>query len=131
VLTVWLHWPLADPLIAMAVALVMLWTALGVGRQSLDQLMDRELPDEDRARIKRIVLAHDAVANLHDLKTRAAGLTTFIQVHIEMDAAMRLSEAHAISDAVERAILNAYPGAEVIIHQDPAGLERPLERPSV
>jgi ferrous-iron efflux pump FieF len=38
---------------------------------------------------------------------------------------MPLKEAHAVSDAVERAILNAYPGAEVIIHQDPEGLDEP------
>jgi ferrous-iron efflux pump FieF len=124
VLAAGLGWQLADPVIAILVALVMLSTALGVGRTSLDQLMDRELPDADRARIGRIVLAHDKVKSLHELKTRTAGLTTFVQVHIEMDPHMRLSEAHAISDAVEHAILNAYPGAEVIIHQDPAGLER-------
>ena len=127
ILSSWVGWLLADPVIAIAVALIMLASALSVGRTSLDQLMDRELPDEDRARIKRIVLAHDAVASLHDLKTRAAGLTTFIQVHIEMDPQMRLAEAHAVSDAVERAILNAYPGAEVLIHQDPVGLEHPVE----
>jgi ferrous-iron efflux pump FieF len=119
-----LDWDLADPIIAIAVAALMLWTAIGVGRQSLDQLMDRELPDTDRARIARIVLGHPAITSLHDLKTRAAGLSTFIQVHIEMDPQMRLSEAHAISDAVERALLNAYPEAEIIIHQDPAGLEQ-------
>ncbi len=124
-LTAYLGWTLADPIIAIAVALIMLTTALGVGRTSLDQLMDRELPDTDRASIKRIVMAHHAVKSLHDLKTRAAGLSTFIQVHIELDPQMRLTEAHAISDAVERAILNAYPNAEVIIHQDPAGLETP------
>ena len=119
-----LVWQMADPIIAMGVALVMLSTAWGVGRTSLDQLMDHELPNAERARIAQIVLAHDAVKSLHDLKTRAAGLTTFIQVHIELDPQMRLTEAHAISDAVEGTILNAYPGAEVIIHQDPAGLEK-------
>lgn len=124
ILSAGMGWLLADPIIAIAVALVMVATALGVGRTSMDQLMDRELPDADRARIARIVLDHDAVISLHELKTRAAGLTTFIQVHIEMDPQMPLSEAHAVSDAVERALLNAYPEAEIIIHQDPAGLER-------
>ncbi len=123
VLTSWFAWPLADPLIAMAVAVVMLYTAWGVGRSSLDQLMDRELPDEDRARIRAIVRGHGAVRNLHDLKTRQAGLSTFIQVHLEMDPAMPLSEAHTVSDEVEHDLMAAFPGAEVIIHQDPAGLE--------
>ncbi len=114
---------LADPIIAILVAGVMLFTAWGVGATALDQLMDRELPDEERARIARIAQSHDAVRNVHDLKTRTAGLSTFIQLHIELNPAMPLVEAHAISDAVEKAILNAYPGADVIIHQDPAGLE--------
>jgi ferrous-iron efflux pump FieF len=118
-----LGWTLADPLIAIAVAGIMLFTALHVGRESLHQLMDRELPDAERARILRIAQAHDAVVNAHDLKTRTAGLSTFIQLHLALDPEMTLASAHQISDAVELAIQNAYPGAEVIIHQDPAGLE--------
>jgi len=124
VLASYLGWQLADPVIAILVALVMLASALGVGRQSLDQLMDHELPDADRARIARIARDHPAVKNVHELKTRAAGLSTFIQIHLEMDAAMPLTEAHAVSDAVEKAIQAAYPGAEIIIHQDPAGAEQ-------
>jgi ferrous-iron efflux pump FieF len=118
-----LGWTLADPLIAMAVAAVMLFTALGVGRQSFNQLMDRELPQAERARICRIAQSHDAVKNVHDLKTRTAGLSTFIQLHLGLDPKMSLADAHAVSDAVERALLEAYPGADIIIHQDPAGLE--------
>ncbi|HMH64408.1 MAG TPA: cation transporter dimerization domain-containing protein, partial [Rhizomicrobium sp.] len=68
-------------------------------------------------------LSHAAVKNVHDLKTRTAGLSTFIQLHLALDPKMPLSEAHAISDAVEAALLHAYPGAEVIIHQDPEGVE--------
>jgi len=123
VMSAYLGWTMADPIIAIAVAGIMLWSALGVGRGSFNQLMDRELPDEERARIRRIAESHDAVMNVHDLKTRAAGLSTFIQLHLALDPEMRLVEAHRVSDAVEQAILNAYPGAEVIIHQDPAGLE--------
>ncbi len=123
VLTAYLGWTLADPLIAIAVAGIMLYTAFGVGRQSLHQLMDRELPDEERARIRRIAEAHGAVRNVHDLKTRSAGLSTFIQLHLALDPDMKLADAHQVSDAVEKAIQNAFPGAEVIIHQDPAGLE--------
>jgi ferrous-iron efflux pump FieF len=123
VLTAYMGWPLADPLIAIAVAGIMLWSAYGVGKQSFNQLMDRELADAERARIRSIAESHEAVRNVHDLKTRAAGLSTFIQLHLSLDPGMPLAEAHRVSDAVEQAILEAYPGAEVIIHQDPAGLE--------
>ena len=123
VLATWLGWSLADPIIAILVAAIMAWTAWGVGRRSLDQLMDHELPDADRERIKEIVRGHDGVHSLHDLRTRSAGLSTFIQVHVEMDPRMTLADAHALSDAVERDLCAAFPGAEVIIHQDPEGLE--------
>jgi len=106
-LSSFLGWTLADPLIAIAVSGVMLWTALGVGRQSFNQLMDRELPDEERARICRIAQSHRAVKNVHDLKTRMAGLSTFIQLHLALDPEISLAQAHVISDAVERALLDA------------------------
>ena len=125
VLAGWLHWTIADPLIALAVAGVLIWSASSVFRQSYDQLMDRELPDADRARIKDIVRRHAEVKSLHDLRTRAAGVHTFIQLHIELDPAMSLLRAHEVSDAVEADICAAFPHAEVIIHQDPAGVEMP------
>lgn len=128
-LTTRLGWTLADPLIAIAVAGIMLYSAFGVGRQSFHQLMDREMPDAERARICAIAKSHHAVMNVHDLKTRTAGLSSFIQLHLGLDPNMRLAEAHAISDAVEQALQEAFPGAEVIIHQDPAGLE-PLHGPA-
>ncbi|MEP6830421.1 MAG: cation diffusion facilitator family transporter [Rhizomicrobium sp.] len=122
-----LGWLRADPIIALVVAAVMVTSAWLVFRQSLDQLMDRELPDADREKIKTIVRAHPEVLNLHDLRTRTAGLYTFIQVHLELDPEMPLSRAHAVSDDVERELCAAFDRAEVIIHQDPAGLERVQE----
>src|ERR1700761_2993444 len=119
VLSAYLGWALADPVIAILVALVMVASAVGVAKSSFNQLMDRELPDEERARIRRIAESHTAVRNVHDLKTRSAGLSTCIQLHLALDPDMPLKEAHKVSDAVEQALRNAYPGAEVIIHQDP------------
>lgn len=126
----WLGWEFADPLIALLVAAVLVWSAWTVFVRSYDQLMDRELPNSDRARIKAIVRRHAQVRDLHGLRTRAAGVNTFIQLHLELDPDIMLLRAHEISDAVERDLCAAFPGAEVIIHQDPAGLETPppLER---
>ncbi len=119
----YLHWTLADPLIALAVAGMLVWNGYGVFRSSYDQLMDRELPDQERDRIKTIVRAHPEVMALHDLRTRAAGLNAFIQFHIELAPDISLLRAHQISDDVERELCAAFPHAEVIIHQDPAGVE--------
>jgi len=120
-----LGWPYADPLFGIAIGIWIIWGAWRVARRALVQLMDRELPDEDRARIRAIALEHPEVMAVHDLRTRTAGPTAFIQVHIEMDGNMPLAEAHRVSDEVEAALLRAFPRAEVIIHQDPAGVEEP------
>ena len=116
---------IADPIVGLGVAAVLAASAWSVFRQSYDQLMDRELPDDERERIKTIVRLHPEVRNLHDLRTRAAGIHKFVQLHIELDPAISLTRSHEVSDEVESEILAAFPDAQVIIHQDPAGVERP------
>jgi len=125
VLVEWLGWSAIDPAFALAIAAYVFWNAAKIGRQALDLLMDREFADADRQRIRAIALAHPQVRAVHDLRTRSAGPQAFIQFHLELDGEMSLSEAHRISDMVEAAVIRAFPGAEVIIHQDPAGLEEP------
>jgi ferrous-iron efflux pump FieF len=115
----WLGWQRADPVFALGVAALLLSSAWHVGRDSMDQLMDRELPDQERARIVRIVMGHPAVKDVHELKTRMAGLSTFIQAHVVLDGSLSLAAAHAITEGIEQALVHAYPGAQVIIHQDP------------
>ena len=117
--------PSADPIIGIVVAGILAFGVFNIFRQSYDQLMDRELPDEDRERIKTIVMRHEGVFDMHDLRTRAAGTRSFIQVHIELDPALSLYRAHSISDEVEADIRTAFPHAEIIIHQDPEGYEQP------
>jgi ferrous-iron efflux pump FieF len=123
-----LGWVRADPIIALLVGLVLVISAWSVFRPSFDQLMDRELPDAAREKIVAIVRGEEEVSALHELKTRQSGGSVFIQVHLELDPAMPLSKAHAISDRVEKAICAAFPHAEVIIHQDPAGAEPAPDR---
>ncbi|MBL8836596.1 MAG: cation diffusion facilitator family transporter [Alphaproteobacteria bacterium] len=123
VLAGWFGWQAVDPIFALAIGVYILWSALRIARMSLDLLMDRELPDVDRARIKTIAMAHPEVRNVHDLRTRSTGPQIFVQMHLELDGAMPLMRAHAIADAVEASIRDAFPSAEVIIHQDPEGVE--------
>ena len=118
-------WLRADPVMGLIIAGILSISAWQVFRQSYDQLMDHELPEDERARIKQIVMGHGDVVSLHDLRTRSAGISTFIQMHIELDPALSLTRAHEVSDAVEADLHAAYPHAEVIIHQDPAGVEMP------
>lgn len=117
--------PIIDAIFGVGIAIYIISGAVMIIRGALDQLMDRELPDEARERIREIAMEHEEVLRAHDLRTRSSGIQTFIQIHLEMDGDMNLQRAHEIADEVEDKIRAAFPGAEVIIHQDPFGLEEP------
>jgi ferrous-iron efflux pump FieF len=110
---------LADPLFGLGIAAFIVHSAWKIGRNALDMLMDHELPEAEREKIKEVAHAHPDVLGVHDLRTRTSGRQTFIQLHLEIDGGMTLYRAHAIAESVEAELQTAYPGAEVIIHQDP------------
>jgi ferrous-iron efflux pump FieF len=114
-----LGWHGADPLFALAIAGYILYSAFDIGREAVELLMDRELPEEMRDRIRALAYARPEVLGVHDLRTRQAGHQYFVQLHVELDDNLPLREAHAAADAVENAILHDFPNAEVIVHQDP------------
>lgn len=112
-------WNLADPVIAFVIAIYILHGAWEIGFASFHNLMDREFDATDRQAIVDIVTAHPAVRGLHDLKTRRSGIYHFIQLHVGMDGAQPLRDAHAVVDALELEIMKKFPHSDVIIHQDP------------
>jgi ferrous-iron efflux pump FieF len=114
-----LGWVWADPVFAIAVAVYIFYSAFQIGREAFQQLMDRELPDEILQQIQATAMSHAEVIGTHDMRTRQAGHTRFVQLHLELDENLPLKRAHAIADEVEAEILAYLPGAEVIIHQDP------------
>lgn len=116
-------WVLVDPLYAIAVAGYILFIAWRLVREAIDVLMDRELPDEARRRIAAVVKTVPAVRGVDDLRTRSAGMRQFIQLHIELDPALSFVGAHAIGDSIEAEIETAFPGAEIILHVDPLGVD--------
>lgn len=110
---------LFDPIIGALIAGYILYSAWGIVSISLDQLMDRELSDDVRAEIKKIILSHPQAHGMHDLRTRHSGSMTFIQFHLEIEDDLTLVLAHNVSDDIEDALLKVYPGSEIIIHIDP------------
>jgi len=122
-----LGWHRADPILGLAVVIVILGSVRAIVLQALDVLLDRELPGSQRAAILALVRLHPEVRGVHDLRTRTSGTHEFIQFHMELAPEMSLSRAHQISDEVEAVVRKEYPRAEVIIHADPHGLEDPHE----
>jgi len=113
----------ADPLFAIGIAAFVFYSAWRIFRKSYDELMDREFPEEQRRQIKQIATAPKEVIDMHDLRTRSSGRDSFIQLHLELPATISLIEAHRIADIVEADLQRAFPEAEVMIHQDPEGVD--------
>ncbi|MEQ8603479.1 MAG: cation diffusion facilitator family transporter [Marivibrio sp.] len=116
---------LVDPLFGIAIAAYILKGAWDIGGDAFNMLMDRELPDEERERIKEIALGYSGVLGVHDLRTRRSGPDVFIQMHLDLNGALSLNRAHTIADAVEKDVMERFPGAEVFVHQDPVTPESP------
>ena len=125
VLSAYLGLPLADPVFALGIAAYVIHSAWTIVRNAFDQLMDRELPDADRQRILQIATGHREVRDLHELRTRMAGQDLFIQLHLVLDNGISLLNAHRIADEVEAKLRQAFPNADILIHQDPEGVEEP------
>jgi ferrous-iron efflux pump FieF len=112
-------WPGLDPIFGIGIAGYILYSAWQIGYESVQLLMDRELSAEDQRRIEEIALQQQQVLGIHDLRTRRSGQAYFIQLHLELDADMPFVEAHEVTSTVDEALQSAFPGADVIIHQDP------------
>lgn len=112
-----------DALFALGIALHLLWGVWGIVRQSVDILMDKELPPATRKDILALINRHPKAVDVHDLRTRSTGERIFIEFHLELDGGMSLKAAHAVTEEIEKMIFDAYPASEVIIHQEPAGID--------
>lgn len=111
-----------DPLCGLFISLYILYTAWTITKEAFSILLDRELAEHIRKKIKNIAISHPKVKGLHELRTRSSGWKSFIQLHIVLDENIVLKDAHVIGDEVEAMILTAFPNSEVLIHTDPTGI---------
>jgi ferrous-iron efflux pump FieF len=119
-----------DSIVALGAAGMLAVGAVRIFRRAWDALMDRAADPAVVKGIGRIAGEFPGVHGYHDLKTRRAGSRVFVNLHVELDGAQSLDEAHAIGAALRRAILQTYPQADVIIHKDPVGVTPHPEDPS-
>jgi ferrous-iron efflux pump FieF len=116
-------WRLADPLVSIAISAYIIWSAVAVGRDSINVLMDRRLPPEIDETIARVVhtFKPDGVIDFHDLRTRRSGSLKFIDLHLSVRRDLTFEAAHDLTVRVLRAIEAEIPRSRVQIHTDPAG----------
>ena len=127
VLTQYFDLPLADPLFALGIAIYVSMAIWKIVKGALDQLMDRELPETDRAEIIRIIEEYEPVRGFHEMRTRASGVDTFLQVHVELDPKLDLVTAHDIGVELENRLQKAFPSLDIIIHLDPDGIQEKVK----
>ena len=123
-----LNW--LDPVFGAAVGVFVLYSAWKVGSEALDHLMDREVLDGTENRVAQIATAHPSVHAVDQIRTRLAGRTMIIQLYVYLDNHIDLNRAHQVGDEVEARLLRTFPGADVMIHEEPLSAWKPGNGPS-
>jgi len=121
----------ADPVFGIAIAFWLLFGAWRASEAAIDQLMDKEWPEEKRNAFVEVAARNPALKSLHDLRTRSSGASDFVQFHIAMNPAMTILEAHDVVEALEKELCAAFPGTEILIHVDPEGHVDEPENPMI
>lgn len=110
-----------DTVTALAVAGYLLLNAYKLACGAVSVLTDAELSDDIRKKVCRIVMENPFSQGIHDLRTRDLGGAYMFEFHLELDGDLPLSAAHEMTEAVEDNLLDEFPNAQIIIHQDPVG----------
>jgi ferrous-iron efflux pump FieF len=116
-----LHIAGADALFGIGIALWLLWGAYRASSEAVQQLMDREWPDEERQQFLAAASEYPELQGLHDLRTRKSGTLRFVQFHVWVPADWTVQKAHDRLDRVEEELQERFPGTEILIHVDPEG----------
>ncbi|MGN6500038.1 MAG: cation diffusion facilitator family transporter [Tsuneonella sp.] len=121
VLDQYLGFAWADPLFGLGIAAWLLLGAWRAASAAIDELLDREWPEDKRQRFVEIAARHPELSNLHDLRTRSSGAHDFVQFHVDLPARLTVGQAHEIIERVEADLCREFPGMELLIHIDPKG----------
>ncbi len=107
-----------DSVMAIGIGIFLCFNAWKVGRRAFEDLMDSQLPEVEK-KVEELVKASRGCEGCHDVRCRMSGQNLFVQFHLELDENLALWSAHEIADRIEKRIIEEYPYADVIIHQDP------------
>ena len=121
VLDQYLGWRSADPVFGVLIALWLIWGAFKASSNAIDQLMDKEWPEAQRAAFLEVAARQDGLKGIHDFRTRRSGSHDFAQFHMEVQRDLTVDQAHDIVERVERRLNEIFPKVEVLIHLDPEG----------
>lgn len=116
-----LYW--ADSIVGGLMAIWLFFTAFKIAQLAWAQLMDMELNEDERRAIKRLAMKDPNVRAVHDLRSRASGPHLHVQMRLDLDETLSLSDAHDIILSAEARLMAAFPAADILIHPHPAGCQ--------
>lgn len=128
-------WLRLDPVVALLVAINILWTGVGILRRSAEGLLDRALPPEEQALLIDALSRFAPQVEFHALRTRQAGQRRFVSLHVLVPGAWTVRRGHELLEEVEKALRRVLPNATVFTHlealEDPASFaDQGLDRDS-
>ena len=112
----------ADAVFGLIIAVWLAWNGWRASQAAIEQLMDKEWPQEKRQHLLDLIAHHPALRGVHDLRTRTSGDRDFVQFHVWVDPKMSVREAHKVMDDIEDLLHAEFPDVEILIHTDPEGL---------
>ncbi|WP_428644533.1 cation diffusion facilitator family transporter [Roseibium sp.] len=113
-------WKVLDSALAVFVGMTVLWSGWGLVKESVGGLMDEAASADVLTKIRLLISEHgEGALEAHDLRTRIAGKSTFVDFHLVVPGSMAVDEAHEICDRIEVAIAEDVPGAHITIHVEP------------
>ncbi len=111
---------LIDPIISIVIAVLIIWSAKDIVMQSLNILMDKELPEEVVTQIEETIMNHSLdVRSFHKLRTRNAGSVKFIEFHVVLNHELTFVKSHELAEDIIKEIEAVIPNSEVTVHVDP------------
>ncbi len=111
--------PLADPLAALVVGLMIIRMGWKFFFASFNDLMDQAVDADTEQRIRGHLLSTPGVHGLHGLKTRKLGDMIWVEVDLEMDGTLTIAQGHAIATEARKRVMQYEPVLDVMTHFDP------------
>ena len=112
-----------DTIMAVFISFYLLYNAYEFGKDAVGLLLDKELDDDIRNKVLEIINTHETKPDVHDLRSRDLGSGYMFEFHLEFDGALSLNNVHRYTSEIEALIKEEYPNAQIIIHQEPIGIE--------
>lgn len=121
--------PILDPVASLVICIFIEKASFDIFKDAMDKMVDKSCSDEVVAEMKKVILSHEQLGAIDDLKTRVFGAKIYVEVEISVDAKKTLVEAHEIAESVHESIENHFPDVKhCMVHVNPENINEPVQQ---